>query len=191
MRVALVRNWWSLVIRGVVGVLLGVITFARPGITLTAIVLMFGAYALVDGVVSIAGAAKAVSAHERWGALVFEGVVGIVAAVVTVLWPAITALVLVSIIGAWALITGVFEIAAAIRLRRHVTGEWLMALSGIASVVFGFLVLVAPLAGALVIALWLGVYAFIFGVILIGLGFRLRSLHHSSMGRPIIPAPVH
>jgi uncharacterized membrane protein HdeD (DUF308 family) len=192
MRLALVRNWWSLVLRGLLGILIGVVTFAWPGITLASLVLLFGAYALVDGIFSIAGAVRAAQSHERWVVLVIEGLVGIAAAVITVAWPAITALALVFVIGAWAVVTGAFEIAAAVRLRKHITGEWLLALSGIASVIFGLLVMIAPLAGALVIALWFGAYAFIFGILMMVLGFKLRSLRNSPFaGHPVMPAPAH
>src|SRR5438874_1276696 len=175
MTIALVNNWWSPVIRGLVAILLGIITLAWPGITLGALVLLFGAYALIDGIVSIAGAWRASKAHERWGVLVFEGVAGIIAAVITFAWPAITALALVFVIAAWAIVTGIFEIAAAVQLRKYIKGEWLLILGGIASVVFGILLAMSPLLGALVLAIWLGVYALIFGGMLVGLGLRLRT----------------
>ena len=191
MELALARNWWSLVLRGLVGVILGIIAFSWPGITLASIVMLFGAYALVDGIVNLIGAVKAARAHERWGALILEGIVGIGAAAVTVMWPAITLFALIFLIGAWAVITGAMEIAAAIRLRNYISGEWLLLLSGILSLVFGFLVMVQPLAGALVVALWLGAYALIFGVVLIALGFRLRSMRDRHLTGPAFPAPVH
>jgi uncharacterized membrane protein HdeD (DUF308 family) len=107
-----------------------------------------------------------------------------------VLWPAITALALVLLIGAWAVVTGIFQIIAAVRLRRHISGEWLLALGGMLSVIFGVLVMVAPLAGALVIAIWFGAYAFVFGVILIALGFRLRAWTRGGYdSRSPLPAP--
>jgi uncharacterized membrane protein HdeD (DUF308 family) len=192
MRHALIRNWWSLVLRGIVAILLGVITFVWPGITLAGLVILFGAYALVDGIMSIVGAIRASRVDEPRGFLVLEGIVGIGAAVATMLWPAITALALVYIVAAWAIVTGGLEIAAAIELRRHIRGEWLLALGGIASVVFGVLVMMAPLAGALVIALWIGAYAFVFGALMIALGFRLRSYDRTGLaGRPSIIVPAH
>ena len=175
MTLALVENWWSLVIRGVVAIILGIVAFVWPGITLAALVILFGAYALVDGLVSFIGAWKASRAHERWGVLVLEGIAGIVAAVITILWPGITAFVLVVLMAAWALVTGAFEIAAAVRLRKHISGEWLLALSGVVSILFGFLMISFPLAGALAIAYMVGIYALVFGVLLVALGFRLRS----------------
>jgi uncharacterized membrane protein HdeD (DUF308 family) len=171
----LAENWWSLVIRGLVALSLGVVALVWPGITLAAVVILFGAYALIDGVVSLIGAWKASRTHERWGALVFEGIAGIVAAAITILWPQITAFALVIMIAAWALVTGAFEIAAAVRLRKHISGEWLLALSGVVSVLFGSLIFAFPLAGALTIAYLVGIYAFVFGALLLALGFRLRN----------------
>jgi len=191
MRFALARNWWSLVIRGFLGILVGIMTFFWPGITLAALVFLFAAYALVDGVVSLVGAVRAVTAHERWGSLLLEGIVGIAAAVITVLWPAITALSLVFVIAAWAIVTGIAEIAAAVRLRRVISGEWLLMLSGIASVIFGVLIAALPVVGALVIALWFGAYALVFGVILVALGFRLRNWGKTLPSGGGIPAPAH
>jgi uncharacterized membrane protein HdeD (DUF308 family) len=190
MNFALARNWWSLVARGVLGILLGVVAFVWPGVTIGALVLLFGAYALIDGVVSLAGALRAAEAHERWGALLLEGIMGVLAAAATILWPAITTLVLVYIIAAWAIITGVAEIAAAIRLRRHVAGEWLLGLAGVVSVVFGLLIAAVPVAGALAIAFWFGAYAFIFGIVLLTLGFRLRRWKHGVAGSSSFPMPV-
>ncbi|HEX4166426.1 MAG TPA: HdeD family acid-resistance protein [Bryobacteraceae bacterium] len=175
MPIALVTNWWSPVIRGLVAILLGIITLAWPGITLGALVLLFGAYALIDGIFSIMGAWRASRAHDRWGVLVLEGVAGIIAAVVTFAWPAITGLALVFVVAAWAIVTGIFEIVAAVRLRKYIKGEWLLILGGTASVIFGVLLAASPLIGALVLAIWLGVYALIFGGMLVGLGLRLRN----------------
>jgi uncharacterized membrane protein HdeD (DUF308 family) len=167
------------------------VTFLWPGITLLALVFLFAGYALVDGVVSLIGAVRAVSAHERWGALMIEGFLGIAAAVVTALWPGITTLGLVLVIAFWAIFTGVAEIMAAIRLRTHISGEWLLLLAGIASILFGVLVAAVPGAGALVISLWFGAYAFVFGVMLVALGFRLRSWHHGLVPGGTMPAPAH
>jgi uncharacterized membrane protein HdeD (DUF308 family) len=116
MPLVIVRNWWSLAIRGLFAILLGAITFVWPGITIGALVVLFGAYALIDGVMSLVGAVRASASHERWGALLFEGLAGLVAGGVTLFWPAMTLLVLVAVIGAWSITTGVFEIVAAVRL---------------------------------------------------------------------------
>jgi len=191
MRIPLIRNWWSLVLRGSLGVLLGLVTFAWPEVTLTSLVLLFGVYALIDGIISIAGALRAVQSHDRWGALVIEGIAGIAAAVVAFGWPAITVFAFVYLIGAWALITGAFEIAAAIRLRRHIAGEWLLAVAGVASLIFGFVLMGVPQAGAIVLAFWFGAYALIFGALMIALGLRLRTLRNDPLSGPAITAHAH
>ena len=193
MTFSLTVNWWSVLIRGLLAILIGVIALALPGVTLAAFVVLFGAYAFVDGILSIIGAMRAVAARERWGALLVEGVIGIAAGVMTILWPAITALTLIYVIAAWAILTGVMEIAAAVRLRQHISGEWLLALSGVASVIFGLLAAAVPLAGALVIAVWFGAYELVFGALLVALSFRLRAWDRSAMsgtGRNS-PAPAH
>ena len=191
MRLSLATNWWALVLRGMLGVVLGLLSFAWPGITLVALAFLFAGYALVDGVISITGAVRAMQKHERWGALVLEGIAGIGAAAITIFWPPITVLALVYIMAAWSIITGALEIAAAVRLRRIIRGEWLLVLSGIASLLFGFLVILSPIAGALVLALWVGAYWLVFGVLLISFGFRMRSWerHETADGR--IPAHAH
>jgi uncharacterized membrane protein HdeD (DUF308 family) len=190
MATILARHWWSLVIRGLVAILFGLVTFAWPGITLGALVLLFGAYALVDGIVNLVAMFRSSRAREHWWAFLLEGIAGILAGLVTFLWPVITTLALVYIIAGWAFVTGIFEIIAAIRLRKHIAGEVLLVLSGILSIVLGFLFAIAPLAGALVIALWVGIYAMIFGALLVALGFRLRSWGHT---HPIgsEPLPSH
>jgi uncharacterized membrane protein HdeD (DUF308 family) len=172
---SLARNWWVVFLRGLAGIIFGLITFFEPGISLAALVLLFGAYALVDGVLSIATAVRRRGA-DRWWLLLVEGIAGVLAGLVTFFWPAITAIVLLYLIAAWALVTGVLEIAAAIRLRKAITGEWLLALSGVASVILGVLLMIAPGPGALAVVIWIGAYAFVFGALLIGLSFRLRSL---------------
>jgi uncharacterized membrane protein HdeD (DUF308 family) len=192
MRCILAKNWWSLVIRGVAAILFGVLAFVWPGITLTALVFLFAGYALVDGVVSLAGTVRAVAARDRWGALLLEGIVGVVAAVVTILWPRITLLSLIWVVAAWAILTGIAEITAAVRLRRVIRREWLLGLAGVLSIVFGVLVAAMPIAGGLVIALWIGAYALVFGVMLVALGFRLRSwLRGPHETGSAIPAPAH
>lgn len=144
----LAKNWWSLLLRGTLSILFGVLTLMWPGLTLGALVTGFGVYAFIDGVVNIVGVVRHSRQHQRWASLLIEGIAGILAGVVTIAWPAITLAVLVTLVAVWAIVTGVLEIVAAIRLRKHMHGEWLLALGGIA---FGVLVLAAPLAGALVL----------------------------------------
>ena len=169
----LARNWWLFLLRGIAGIAFGLITFFAPGISLAALVLLFGAYALADGVFAIWSAIRR-HGEDRWGVLLLQGLLGIAAAAVTLLWPGITALALLFVIAAWALVTGVLEIAVAIRLRKAITNEWLLVLSGIASVVLGVLLVLNPAVGALVVVLWIGAYALVSGALLVGLSLRLR-----------------
>jgi uncharacterized membrane protein HdeD (DUF308 family) len=170
------RNWWVVLVRGIVGILFGILTFFAPGITLAALVLVFGAYAFVDGVLTLVSAIRRRSTTDRWWILVLEGIAGILVGIATLFVPGITALVLLYLIAAWALVTGILELAAAIRLRKVITNEWLLALGGIVSILLGVLLIVAPGAGALAVVIWIGAYAFVFGALLVGLSLRLRAL---------------
>jgi len=176
----LARNWWAVLLRGLVGILFGIVTFFAPVISLGALVLVFGAYALADGVLTIISAFRRRAENERWWVLLLEGLVDIGVGIITVLWPGITALVLIYVIAAWALITGGLEIAAAIRLRKVITHEWWLVLAGIASIAFGVLLALFPGIGAITLVLWVGAYAFVFGIFMIGLAFRLRSWGRST-----------
>ncbi|HKT61574.1 MAG TPA: HdeD family acid-resistance protein [Gemmatimonadales bacterium] len=194
MRVALIdleslsRNWWAVVLRGVAGILFGIITFIAPIISLATLVLLWGAYAFVDGVLAIVTAARRRGA-DRWWLLLLEGVSGVLAGILTWIWPGITALVLLYLIAAWALVTGVLELATAVRLRKVLTNEWLLALSGILSIALGIFLALVPGPGALVLVLWIGAYAFVFGVVLVALGVklhRLGSAHHRPMAAGVV-----
>jgi uncharacterized membrane protein HdeD (DUF308 family) len=184
---ALTRNWWAVALRGVFAVIFGLLALIWPNITVLALVALFGAYCLVDGVIEIGTAIVggiATAGRRAW--LAVEGIAGIIAGIITFAWPNITALVLLWVIAFWALVTGIMEIVAAIRLRRELQGEWLLILSGALSVVFGILLIVWPASGALALVTLIGIYALIFGVDLIVLGFRLRRVHGSvaGAGRP-------
>jgi len=169
------RNWWVVLLRGLAGILFGVSTFFAPGISLAALVLVYGAYAFADGVLAIVSGIRRRGTSDRWWLLLLEGVVGVIAGLVTLFWPGITALALLFVIAAWALVTGAFEIAAAIQLRKSIKDEWLLALSGVLSIVFGVLLVLFPGAGALAVVIWIGAYAFLFGTLLVVLAFRLRA----------------
>jgi len=167
-------RWWAVVLRGVLAILFGVLALALPGITVAALVITYAAYALVDGVFSLVALARGHRGLRPWWSLLLEGLLGIGAAVTTFFWPGLTLLVLVSIVAAWALVRGIFLIAAAIRLRQEIRGEWLLALAGVLSVALGVLIFMMPVAGAVAIALTLGVYAIAFGLVLVGLGVRMK-----------------
>jgi len=163
------------VLRGVAGVAFAVLAVAWPGITLAALVIVYGAYALADGVLALVAAWQVRDAGRPFGWLIVVGLLGIAAGVVTFLWPGITAMALLMLIAAWAFMMGIFQIAAAIRLRKEIEGEWMLLLSGVLSVAFGALMVVYPGAGALAMLSLIAGYALVFGVLLIVLGFRLRS----------------
>lgn len=169
----LVRYWWAVVLRGLLSALFGMLALVWPVVTLASLILFFGAYCFLDGMFSIAAALKQ---RDRWGALILKGSLGIVAAGVTFAWPGLTALALLYVIAAWAVMTGVLEVATALKLRKVIDGESLLALSGITSIVFGALLMIWPGAGALALVWLMGAYALAFAVLLIGLGLRLRSM---------------
>ena len=171
---ALARNWWALAIRGAAAIIFGLLTFVMPGVTLAVLVLLFGAYAIVDGIFNLVAAFRSHGGEQPRWLLALEGLVSIAAGIVTFTMPGLTALVLVYVIAAWAIITGVLEIVAAIRLRHDIPNEWWLVAGGVLSVIFGLLLLAAPGTGALALVLWIGAYAIVFGALLVGLAFRLR-----------------
>jgi len=188
---AMGRNWWVLLLRGIAGIVFGVLTFIWPGLSLAALVLLFGAYAFADGVLALVNGIRERTSNDRWWLLVLHGILGIAAGVVAVLWPGITALVLLYVIAAWALVIGALEIAAAIRLRKVIEGEWLLALAGVASVILGILLFAFPGPGALAMVLWIGAYALVAGVLLCILAFRVRSWSAHLPGSTAKPAGAH
>lgn len=171
---ALAGRWWALVLRGIAAILFGIVAIAMPGGGLLALLTFYGLYALFDGFLTVLLAAYRGGAGERFGWTLLEGLLGIGAGVATFVWPGLTALALAILIGVRSVFVGVAEIAAAIRLRRVIRGEWLLALAGLLSVVFGVLVLLFPPAGALAIVTLIGGYSVVFGVLLIALGVRLH-----------------
>jgi uncharacterized membrane protein HdeD (DUF308 family) len=174
----LVERWWAIALRGVAAIIFGVLTFALPGLRLAALIVLFSAYALVEGVFNIVAAARGGNGDVPGWALFLEGLVSIAAGIITVVLPGLSALALMFLIAGWAIVTGVLEIVAAIRLRRRITGEWRLAVSGVLSVAFGILTAIAPGAGAL---------ALVFGILLVALAFRLRRA--SAAMRPPWPVP--
>ncbi|WP_394823353.1 HdeD family acid-resistance protein [Pendulispora albinea] len=176
----LTHQWGTLVLRGILAIVFGAVALVVPGLTLLAFLLVFGVYALAEGLANIVDAVRGLRKQLPWGARLLHGIVSIAVGLIALLMPGITAIALVYYIGAWALVTGVLHIVAAIRLRHVIEGEWLLALSGLLSVAFGGLLLLAPGAGALALLLWIAGYAMAFGVLLLVLGFRLRALQRST-----------
>jgi uncharacterized membrane protein HdeD (DUF308 family) len=178
---ALARNWWLILLRGIFAILFGILTFVWPGISLVTLVLLFGAYALVDGVFALIAAIKGGTPTPRWW-LALVGVIGIVAGLVTMLLPGMTAIWLVLFIAGWMIATGVMQIVGAIRLRHEIDNEWWLVAAGVVSVVVGLVIAVAPSAGALGLLWAIGAYAIVFGVTLIGLAFRLKKHSQPAAG---------
>lgn len=172
--VTLARSWPALALRGGVGVLFGLYAILHPFGAVAGLALVFGAFAFIDGALNIVAALRQREHGGPWGGLLAAGALAIAAGSLTIWYPLVTATFLVYVIAAYAIITGVGQVVAAVRLRREIRGEWLLILAGVLSVLFGLAVLVAPLAGAVVIATWIGVYALFTGVLLLVLAFRLR-----------------
>jgi uncharacterized membrane protein HdeD (DUF308 family) len=170
------RYWWAIALRGAVAILFGVLAFAWPGLTLSALILLFGAYAVVDGVAAIVMGIKEYGERERWWATLLGGIVSLGAGIITFLMPGITTLTLLTVIAIWAIFRGILEIVAAIRLRHVIQGEWLLGLGGALSILFGLFMLAFPGAGALAVVWWIGAYAVALGIMLVALGFRARGL---------------
>ena len=171
----LARNWWLIALRGLAALIFGLLTLFNPLITLAVLVLFFGAYALVYGVFMAFAAVANRRGERSWGSLLVGGLVSVVIGVLTFLMPGVTALALLFLIAAWAIVIGLAEIAAGIRLRREITREWILILAGLLSVIFGIVLALFPTAGALAVALWIGAWATVLGILQIVLGFRLRT----------------
>jgi uncharacterized membrane protein HdeD (DUF308 family) len=168
------RKWWAVALRGLAAIVFGIAAFVWPQLTLTALVLLFGAYALVDGIFSLIYAFG--SGAPFRGLLVVEGLISIIAGCVALVWPETATLAVLYLIAAWAVVTGIVEVVAAIDFRRVIENAWLLALGGIASIAFGVLLALQPTTGAVAVAWLIGAYALAFGVLLIALGYQLRSL---------------
>jgi uncharacterized membrane protein HdeD (DUF308 family) len=180
----LVRNWGLVALRGVAAIAFGLITILYPGIGLLSLVLLFGVYALLDGIFTVGSVLSQHRGRRHWVAALVGGLLSIVAGALAFFIPGITAFALVLLIAARALAVGVLEIATAIRLRKSVRNEWLLGLAGLFSIAFGVLVAMFPGAGALALVLWIGAYAIVIGVTLIALALRLRAwgMEHHVLG---------
>jgi len=178
----LARNWWLLALRGVIGILFGIGAFVWPGATLAALVIVFGAYVFVDGIFAVVAGIGMRRQLSLWWLVLLEGVAGIILGLLTFRSPNTTALVLLTVIAAWSIVTGIFEIATALRIRAMIENEWLMILSGVISIVFGALLIAQPGAGEIAIVWLLGAYALLFGLLTLMLALRLRSMR-DTIGR--------
>lgn len=175
----LARNWGWITFRGVVVLLFGLLTLLNPAITLVVLIIMFGAFALVDGVLMIISAVANRRQQPSWKSLLVSGILAVLIGIMTLMLPGVTAITLLLLIAAWAIVTGIAAIVVAIRLRKEIEGEWLFILHGILSVLFGTILIVFPGAGALAMVLWIGAFAVITGILLIAFSLRLRKWHKS------------
>jgi uncharacterized membrane protein HdeD (DUF308 family) len=180
---ALARNWWLIALRGVLGVIFGVIALVMPVATILALVLLFSAYMVVDGAIAIYAAIRAARKQEGWGFLLFQGIASLAAAAIAFMWPGLTVVAFVLLIAAWSIVSGCLMLAAAMRTEQ---ARWWLVLGGAAALLYGFLMIVAPLSGAVVLTWWLGAFALVFGAALIVLSLKLRSRYS---GRPAVAAP--
>jgi uncharacterized membrane protein HdeD (DUF308 family) len=169
------RNWWALLIRGIAAVIFGILAWLWPGLTWVTIAIFFGAYALVDGVFAIIATIRAAETHQQWWPFLIEGIVGIIIAGIAFYDIRIVITALYLTIAAWAFLTGILELVAAIRLRKMVANEFWLILGGLASIAFGVLMLMYPIISAIVIIYIIAAYAIIFGIMMIALSLRLRS----------------
>lgn len=175
--VQLARWWWTFIVRGLLAVAFGVLAFFAPGLGIAVLVGLFAAWALIDGVTNLLTGFGSRRTDRSWWLEILEGIVSIVAGILALVFPVFAAEVLVIIIAAWAIVTGAFEIFAAIRLREQIKGEFWLGLAGLASILFGVILFVFPGAGALSLVWLIGSFALVFGVFLVILGWRLRAIN--------------
>lgn len=170
----LANNWWAVALRGIVAILFGIAAFAMPFVTMLSLVVVFAAFSFVDGVFGIIMSVRGARKGERWIWLLLSGILGIVASAVAVLWPGITVLAFVILVAAWALVSGTFMLISAFRLKVDHGRVWLV-IGGIASIIFGVLLVISPFIGALVLTFWTGAHALVLGATLLVLAYKLRS----------------
>ena len=175
--IVLARVWWAFVLRGVLAILFGVLAFLNVALAAIALVALFAAWAIIDGVTGLIAGWRTRSQDRNWWWSVVEGLLGIAAGIIAVLLPGMAAVALVLVIGAWAVITGALEIYGAIKLRAQISGELWLVLAGIGSILFGLLLFIFPTMGVVTLTWLIGGFALVFGVLLIMLGLRLRTIH--------------
>lgn len=173
---ALGPQWWLVLLRGICAILFGILAFVWPGVTLITLVLLYGVFALVDGVLALIAAIKGGAPAPRWW-LAIVGLLGIVAGLLTLFWPGVTAIVLLVFIAVWAILTGIMQIIGAIRLRKEIDNEWFLVAAGALSVLFGIVLVLRPDVGVLASIFVIGAYAILYGIILVMFSLRLRRHH--------------
>lgn len=172
-------NWWVPLLRGIAAILFGLMALIWPGLTVYALLIVFGAYAIFDGIMSIIIGFQRKSGDDRWWSWALDGFLSIVIGLMALFWPEATALAFVIWMAAWAVVAGIFRIIAAIRLRAEIEGEWALGLSGVLMVIWGVLMAMIPAAGLLSIAWLIGLFALLIGVVMIVLAFRLRGIRNA------------
>jgi uncharacterized membrane protein HdeD (DUF308 family) len=170
------EKWWVLLLRGLIAVVFAVMIWLQPAISLKALIILFGAFAFADGLLGVWTALSSRKEKDNWWLLMIWGLVGIGIGIITFVAPAVTALALLFYIAIWAIVTGILEIIAAVKLRKEIEGEWLLGLAGLIGVIFGILLIAHPGAGALAVLWLIAAYSLIFGLLLIILAFRVRNL---------------
>ena len=181
MNATLARHWWAIMLRGAVAVLFGIVALAAPGAVLLSLAFLFGIYLLIDGVIGLVSTVRAVTAHGHWGGLLAEAVLNLLIGLIALLMPGAAVLAFVLLMAVWALISGALMVAAAFKLHAS-HGRWWLVLGGVASLVWGVLLVAAPIMGAVVVTWWLGIYAIVFGIALLACGWRLRGQHWGRSG---------
>jgi uncharacterized membrane protein HdeD (DUF308 family) len=173
-------RWWTIALRGLVAIAFGILAMVAPGAAIVSLVLLFGVYAIIDGVLALVLASRRVQPR---GALIARGIVSIAAGIIAFVWPGITAFALLFVIAGWAIVAGILDIVTAIQMRKQLEGEWLLGLEGALAVAFGVLLLLSPLVSAIVLGLWIGAWALVLGGMEIGTALRLRSYvqHHPQL----------
>lgn len=185
---ALAKNWWVFLVRGIFAIAFGVMAFAWPGITILTLVLLYAAHAIIDGATALGLAFSGHVPGRAWWAMILVGLVGILAGIGTFVWPGITVAILLAFVAMWAILRGIFEIVAAIHLRKHIENELMLGLAGVASIAFGVMLLAWPAAGLITIAWLIGANALVFGILSIALAVRLKGLSSRTGADPAPPA---
>lgn len=170
------RNWWILSLRGFFAILLGIAAFIWPDITLHILILLFGIFLFLEGIFSTVSSLKFRDIYPHWWLYLIKGLLSMTIGIIAWVWPGITALVILILIAAWAIYTGLIEIILAMRLHDELEGEWLLILSGVISLLFGLVLALQPAEGLLALTWLMGAFAIIFGLLLFILGFKLRQL---------------